>query len=171
MVVTELGAAKPSDPELCVCTLRGRAGTWASPPRSRPRSASLSFPQLAGCLPFPTHGQPGTSLFLDLSLALRVLVPLQIQDAFSSPVAARSVPDSAPGVGGLLTSATAGHSVPTLGLRAPQLAPRTGLSPAVSQGSSPPLPNSSLPADLLLCRAPGRLVRARTLLSLGAAAD
>lgn len=170
-MVTELRAAKPADPELCVCSLRGRAGTWASPPLSRPRPASLSFPQLAGCLPLPTHGQPGTSFFLDLSLALGVPVPLQTRNALSSPISARSVPDSAPGVGGLLTSATAGHSVPTLGLRAPQLAPRTGLSPAVSQGLFPPLPNSSLPADPLLCRAPCRLVRARTLPSLGAAAD
>ena len=103
----------------------GRAGTWASPPLSRPRSASLSLPQLAGSLPLPTRGQPGTSLFLDRSLALRVPVPLQIHDALSSPFAARSVPDSAPGIGDLR-----GRRSPQLGHRGPLCAhPRAPRSP------------------------------------------
>lgn len=97
----------------------GQGGHVGIPAALSPSVGFSFLSQLAECLPLPTHGQPGTSFFRDLSLGLRVPVPLQTRNALSSPISARSVPDSAPGVGGLPTSATAGHSVPTRAPRSP----------------------------------------------------
>ena len=170
MVVTELRAAKPADPELCVCSLRGRAGTWASPPLSRPRSASLSFLSSQSVSPSPrtaSRGPLSSAISPSDSASQSLSKPATRSLHLSQPAQSRTPP---PGSAVSQPRPPRATRCPP-GLRAPQLAPRTGLSPAVSQGSFPPLPNSSLPADLLLCRAPCRLVRARTLPSLGAAAD
>ena len=145
---------------LCLCTLRERAGTWASL-RSlhSSRSASVPLPQLggglSGLLLLQRGGRESSSLFLGTSRALRVpVLP-------PNPVlAARWVPATAP------RSAVSSLGLGRLGLLCapPPGSEHCNLSPPAGLSPAPPSPGPVSPAPQLwaVCLAPA-LPRSLTL--------
>lgn len=128
-MVTELRAAKPADPGLAVSAPSRAGGRARGHPRRSLTLSRFSFFSSARRVSPPPHARPGqgTSFFLDLSLALRVPVPLQTRNARSLHHLSPLSPDSAPGSAGSPSLGHRGRRCPPQA--PPQLAPRTGLNP------------------------------------------